>query len=80
MRKYLILSVILSLALVLPVFYPRWREGRRLRQIDEIKKEVIKQEGMKQKDVLKLFENRETLLLDTFHGKHQRVSGNVWVL
>ena len=68
MRKYLILSVILSLALVLPVFYPRWREGRRLRQIDEIKKEVIKQEGMKQKDALKLFETEKPSFLILFTG------------
>ncbi|HEX29040.1 TPA: hypothetical protein ENG04_03050, partial [Candidatus Poribacteria bacterium] len=68
-RRYmLLLSFILFLALVSPILYPKWSERRRLKKIEEIRKEAVKQEGMELKDALKLFETENPSLIILFTG------------
>jgi 2',3'-cyclic-nucleotide 2'-phosphodiesterase (5'-nucleotidase family) len=68
MKKYLILSIILSLALVLPVICLRWKEGRRLRQIDKIKREAFPPEGTKLVSVLSLLESEKPSFVILYTG------------
>jgi len=68
-KKYLILSLLISIALIFPVVYPRWKERWRLGRIDKIRSQALSRlEGMKLNDALRLLERGKPSFVILYTG------------